>query len=241
MHWHSLSFERISQSFELFAVWDRAPSPAKNPINASDQAHRTQAQQGRLKSSCKTCSPCLTLHNTPRKSTLQNGAEGVFSTEAGGWPPPLRKSGLKAVLKRFASLTSPIWAFSAFPRARHLPSSLSNPAAMHLLRSSREKSPHHTPIQNDGLFWPANRKSRAHLCAQPSISSLGTSARLHSPRTICRSRVHPSDHPFDAARHAYVCFSSGQVVDLDTSPPSIPLPRRSRWGFRCRRLNGFAP
>lgn len=175
MHWHSLSFERIAQSLELFAVWNRAPSSANNPVEASGQAHRAHAQQGRLKSSCKTCPPCSTRHNTPQKSTLQNGAEGVFLTGAGGLPLPPKKRGLKAVLKGFASLTSPIWAFSAFPRARHLPSSLSNPAAMNLLRSSREKSPHPTPIQNDGLFWPANRKRRAHLCAQPSTSSLGAS------------------------------------------------------------------
>lgn len=241
MLWHSLSFERISQSFQLFAVWDRTASSANNPINASDQAHRTQAQQGRLNSSCKTCPPCSTRHNTPQKSTSHNGDYGVFLTRARGLPPPPRKRGLKAVLKGSASLTCPTWAFFAFPRARHLASSLSNPAAMHLLRSSREKSPHPMPIQNDGLFWPGNRKRHAHLCAQPSTLSLGSSALLHSPHTICRSRVQPSDHPFDAARLAYVCFRSGQIVRLDMSPHPHPLPRRSRWGFRCRRLSGFAP
>ena len=224
MHWHSLRFERIAQSFELFEAWDRAPSSANNPIKARDQAHRTQPQQGRLNSSCKTCPPCSTRHNTPPKPTLQNGAEGVFLTGAGGLPPRPRNRGSKAVLRGFASPTSPVWAFWAFPNARHLPSSLSNPAAMHLLRSSREKSPHPTPIQNDGLFWPANRKRRTHLCAQPSTSSLGASTLPHSPRTICRSSVQPSDHPFNAARHSYVCFSSGQVVRLDMSTLPHPLP-----------------
>lgn len=241
MHWHSLSFERISQSFELFAVWDPTPSSVNNPINASDQAHWTQAQQGRLNSSCKTCPPCSIKHNTPQKSTLQNGAEGVCFTGAMGLPPAQRKRGLKAVLKGFASLTCPTWAFFASPIARHLVSSLSNPAAMHLLRCSRDKSPHPMPIQNDGLFWSGNRKRHAHLCALPSTLCLESSALLHSPHTICRSRVQPSDHPFDAARLAYVCFSSGRVVRPDMSPLPHPLPRRSRWGFRCRHLSGFAP
>ena len=224
MHRHLLRFERIAQSFELFAVRDRVPTSVKNQIDASGHANRCQPQQSQLNHNSKTCPPYPTRHNTPEKSTLQNGAEAIFTNGAGGLPPQLENKGLKAVLKGFDSPASQISPFLAFPKARHLPSSLSNPAAMHLLRSSHEKSPHPAPIQNDGLFWSANRKRRPSLCPRPSTWSLGFSALPHPSRSICRSRLQSPDHSFGAARHADFCASSGRLVFLRTSTLLHPLP-----------------
>lgn len=224
MHRHSLSFERIAQSFELFAVLDRVPTSVKNQIEASGHANRRQPPKKQLNLNSKTCPPCPNRHNTPQKSTHQNGAEAIFLNGVGGLPLQPKNKGLKAVLKGFDSPISQISPFLAFPKGGHLPSSLSNPAAMHLLRSHREKSPHPASIENDGLFWPANRKRRPRLCPQPSTWSLGFSALPHPSRSICRSRLQSPDHSFGAARQTHFFASAGRLVCLSASPLLHPLP-----------------
>ena len=101
MHWHSLSFEPIAKSFELFAVLHRVPASAKTQIEPSGHANRNQPQHSRLISSHKIWLARSTRYSTPQKSALQNGAEGVFLNGVGGLPPQAENRGLNAVLKRF--------------------------------------------------------------------------------------------------------------------------------------------
>lgn len=226
MHWHSLSFEPIAKSFELFAVLHRVPASAKTQIEPSGHANRNQPQHSRLISSHKIWLARSTRYSTPQKSALQNGAEGVFLNGVGGLPPQAENRGLNAVLKRFDSSKCPIWAFLAFTKAGHLPSSPSNHAATHLLRSPHEKSPHPTPFQKNGLFRPANRKGRALLYAQSSTWRVGFSALPHPPHAICRSRPPSSAGQFGTERPCHICSSSGRLVcpGMSTLLYSPPCP-----------------
>ncbi len=226
MNSHSLSLERNAQSFELSAVSTGVPTSAKFQMDTINRTTRIKALLNGTR--CVLTRPHYQpfRQNSTQKSTSQNGAEGVFSGGVGGLPLQLANNGLNVVLEGFAPSHRPKTGFLAFPRPRHLPSSHSNPAAMFLLRSSREKSPHPARIQNDGLFWPANRKGCPLLCAQSGAQCLGSTTLPWILQSGYRAHPRTSARKFASAPPALACFCSRRLVrrGMNMRIHSLPHP-----------------
>jgi hypothetical protein len=193
MNSYSLSLERNAQSFELSSASYGMPASAKSQMKTISQTKRIQdLQSGTNCHHIRFPSPPFRQYTTP-KSTSQNGAEGIFSDEAGGQPPQLANKGLNAVLKGFTPSLRPNKGVLAFSGHGHLPSSHSNLAAMFLLRRSRGKNPHPARIQNDGLFWPANKKGCPvfALSQAPNAWSQAPSSAYRNP-SVALPRNHRS-------------------------------------------------
>lgn len=226
MNSYSLRLERNAQSFEPSAASYGMPASAKFQMKTISQTTRIEdLQNGTNCDHTRSPSPPF-RQNTARKSTRQNGAEGVFLDEVGGLPPQLANKGLNAVLEGFDPSPHPNKVFLAFPGPGHLPSSRSIPAAMFFTQEFREKIPHPARIQNDGLFWPVNRKGCLRLRAHSGAQCPGSSTLPCLSHSVSRAHLRPSERKFASAHPALASFCSRRLIRLAMSMhiQSLPYP-----------------